>query len=278
MITIQRTDAAGKGLSEKQPANPYIIQYANSLPFTVPVGAPGGPLKGSSMAGFPPTLIPPPGLLAERDAEARAEADFGAPGQFNLSGNPVHTDLPPPGEPVPGPGGELTLTALEPNTCELNGPDVTMVCVGNNFTESSVIYFAGQPEPIVFIDAQHISTVITASLPWGAVTVDVSVQEGSSQTTPLPFTFTEPAVALTAPEPGGPFSITRIEDDPDGLALIMPAGTGIKVGDSLLLEASGNSSVNGTYTVTAVKGTRIIIDNMFELPATIEAKGRVTVR
>jgi len=93
-ITIQRTDSAGKGLSEKQPANPYIIQYANSQAFTVPVGPSGGPLQGSSMAGFPPTLIPLPGLLAERSAELTAEGDFSDPGQFNLSGNPIYTDLP----------------------------------------------------------------------------------------------------------------------------------------------------------------------------------------
>lgn len=97
-VLIQGTDSAGKGLSEKQPAIVYIRQNAASQTLTVPIGPTGGPLQGSSMAGFPPTLIPAPGVLAERDEELReGEGEWETPGQFNLSGNPIYTDLPPAG-------------------------------------------------------------------------------------------------------------------------------------------------------------------------------------
>lgn len=90
------------------------------------------------------------------------------------------------------------LESILPNTAELNSPDVTLHCIGTGFTPSSVIYFAGQPEPIVFVSAEEVTTVVKPSLPWGAVTVNVSVDDSEA----LPFTFTEPA-ARTAPPPRG---------------------------------------------------------------------------
>src|SRR3954464_7044112 len=98
-VYIAGGDSAGKGLAEGQPAIVYIQQNALSQAFAVPVGATGGPLKGSTIAGDPPVLFPPPkGVLAEREQEeekAEKQPTYTDPGQFNLSGNPHYIDLPP---------------------------------------------------------------------------------------------------------------------------------------------------------------------------------------
>lgn len=207
----------------------------------VPVGAPGGPLSGSTLTGaIPEELVPGP-------------------------------------EPTPAP----VLTSLNPATAVLNDPDVTMHCIGSGFTPESVIYFAGQPEPIVFVSEGDISTVITLSLPWGAVTVPVYVENTDAQrSATLDFTFTEAAAAPeTAPEstPLGPFTIVRVEDHADGLLVVLADGD-VHVGDTVLIEATGNTSVNGSYTVlSATSPTEIVVDNTYELLALIENKGRLTI-
>jgi hypothetical protein len=76
--------------------------------------------------------------------------------------------------------------------------------------------------------------------------------------------------------PYGPLTITRIEDHEDGLAVQLASGD-VHVGDDVLIEATGNTSVNGTYTVLAIEGSAVIIDSAYELAAPIEAKGRLTV-
>ena len=114
----------------------------------------------------------------------------------SLYGAPEGADWPgsifePPEPEVPE---APVLTSLDPNTAELNAPDITMHCHGTGFTAESVIVFAGQDEPIVFISANEITTGITLSLPWGAVTVPVSVRNADGQeTASLDFTFTEAA-------------------------------------------------------------------------------------
>ena len=76
----------------------------------------------------------------------------------------------------PDPALAPTLTSLDPNTAVLGSEDFTLRCLGTNFTEESVINFAGQPEPIVFVSAEEITTIVKPSLGWGAVTVPVCVQ------------------------------------------------------------------------------------------------------
>jgi hypothetical protein len=113
--------------------------------------------------------------------------------------SPEGSDWPQlPGGPVGGgePGPAPTLTSLDPNTAVLGAPNITMHCRGSGFTPESVIVFAGQDEPIVFISPEDITTVITLSLPWGAVTVPVSVRNADGQqTADLDFTFTEEAAS-----------------------------------------------------------------------------------
>jgi len=87
-----------------------------------------------------------------------------------------------------------TLTSLDPTTAELGAPDVTLHCHGSGFTAESLIIFADQDEPIEFISDSEITTIITLSLPWGAVTVPVKVRNADGQeSAALDFTFTEAA-------------------------------------------------------------------------------------
>ena len=285
-ITVQRTDSAGKGLTQKQPANPYIIQYANTQPFTVPFGAPGGPLQGSSMAGFPPTLIPPPGLLAELEGELGKTTDFSQPGQFNLSGNPIYADLPapdqPPTGPEPEPGFEPTLAAIDPTEAEIGGADLTLTCSGTNFTDTSVIVFNGGVELTEFVSDTELTTIVKPSTATIAGDFPVLVRQGTFETTAFAFTFTEPVAPLSQGRalPLGPLTILRVEDHAEGLAIFLH-DEDVRVGDTVLVEATGNTSVNGSYTVLSVEPgsgeIEVIVDNTYELAATIEAKGRVTI-
>jgi IPT/TIG domain len=97
------------------------------------------------------------------------------------------TNLEPEEEEAP------TLSSISPDTAELNSADVTMICTGSGFTEDSVINFAGNDEPIVFVSDTEISTVVKPSLPWGAVSVPVLVKNGTAESASLNFTFTEAA-------------------------------------------------------------------------------------
>ena len=127
----------------------------------VPVGEPGGPLSGSTLTGALPTGLVPP-------------------------------------EPGPEPEVAPTVSSLDPATAELNSPDFPLHVHGTGFTEASVIYFAGQPEPIEFVSAQEITTIVKPSLPWGPATLPVYVQNGDLISNPLDFTFTEPVAPLAA--------------------------------------------------------------------------------
>jgi hypothetical protein len=100
------------------------------------------------------------------------------------NGGPEISGTEPPTPPEPA-----TLTSIDPNTAVLNDPDFTLTCTGSGFTPASTIFFADQPEPIVYVSAEEITTIVKPSLPWGAVTVPVRVDDSE----PLDFTFTETA-------------------------------------------------------------------------------------
>jgi hypothetical protein len=292
-VIIQGTDSAGKGLSEKQPAIVYIQQFAASQAFAVPIGPSGGPLQGSSVAGFPPTLIPPPTGLMRADAELTAEGGFSDPGQFNLSGNPIHQDLPPAeggelpppdggGGTDPEPGMEPTLTSLDPDTAELGSADITLRVLGTNFTDSSVIHFSDNDEPTTFVSDTEVTTGVKPSLGWGAVSLPVTVKQGSYETDPLDFTFTEPVEAPTPVDerllPDHPILISAVERIGDGIGLTLNEDVDVRPGDYVLIEATGNTQVNGSYAVLQVNGRQVVVANMVDLSAPIEGKGRVTIQ
>jgi hypothetical protein len=181
-------------------ARVYVQQFIASQAFTVPLGPPSGPLKGSNLAGFPPTALPAPkeGEILGRGTFTAVGGELTDPGQLNLTGNPHYISLPPAGEstppepPVTGPAP--VVSALAPDTAVLGDPDFTLSVQGTGFTEESVIMFAGQPEPIVFVSDTEVTTVVKPSLGWGAVAVQVSVKNVDGQeSNAMPFVFTEAA-------------------------------------------------------------------------------------
>jgi len=94
--------------------------------------------------------------------------------------------------PEPEPGFEPTLDAIDPVEAEISGADVTLTCTGTNFTETSVIVFNGGPEPTTFVSDTELTTIVRPSTASVAGDFPVLVQQGSFQTAPVDFTFTEP--------------------------------------------------------------------------------------
>jgi hypothetical protein len=160
MLTEQGTTAAGETLAEGAIAPGLILLSEDGTRSVaeVPTYDAGGPLTGSPVMGEPP----------------------------------VDLIEPPVADVAP------VLSSLNPNTAELGSADVTMHCIGSGFTESSVIMFAGQPEPIVFISDTDITTIVKPSLGWGVVTVQVTVKNDTAESEPQDFTFTEAVVPLKA--------------------------------------------------------------------------------
>lgn len=125
--------------------------------------------------------------IPDLDEKIAAAAAMAA--KWTEAGGPVIVPVEPPEPPEP-----VALTSIDPTTAVLNDPDVTLHCYGSGFTTSSTIYFADQPEPITFVSAEEVTTIVKPSLPWGAVTVPVRVDDSA----PLDFTFSETAAARTS--------------------------------------------------------------------------------
>jgi IPT/TIG domain len=98
-------------------------------------------------------------------------------------------------EAIPGPDVPSlpppSLTAIEPNTLPVPGPDTEVVLTGANFNENSQIMWNGSAEPTTYIDPEHLSTIVRpstveAELPF---TLPVAVLNGSILSDPIEFTF-----------------------------------------------------------------------------------------
>jgi hypothetical protein len=222
----------------------------------VPIGAPGGPLSGSSLTGAIPIELEPP---------------------------PEPEPIPEPG-PDPLPGEEPVLNSINPSSARLGSADLTMNVNGNRFTDTSIIYFNGGAEPTTFNNAGQVSTIVKPSTATIAGSFPVWVQQGSFQTGAKDFTFLDPQIDHALPEmpagqrafPLGPFNIVRVDDDVEGLSLELVEGD-VRVGDTVTIEATGSSSVNGNYTVLSADNGVIVFDSDFALTTPIEGKGRLTV-
>lgn len=79
------------------------------------------------------------------------------------------------------------------------------------------------------------------------------------------------------PPPEEPIAADRFERGEDGLHITLREPADIEVGTVVRIEATGNSKVNGEFTVTAVQGAEITVDNPVELGGVISSKGRITV-
>ena len=296
-VFIQGTDSNGKGLSEKQPALRYVIQFAASQAFSVPAGPTGGPLQGSSVAGFPPTLIPLPTSDTRSDAELHAAGEFSDPGQFNLSGNPRYTSLPPAdgsgGETDPDnpePGMEPTLTSIDPTSAAIGDPDLTLTVTGTNFTDSSVIVFNGGDEATTFVSDTEVTTTVKPSTASTPGDYPVTVRQGGYAAMPLQtFTFTEAGApargrrgykndpAETREFPSGPIGITKIEKVGDELHIEVTS-TDVQAGDFVRITATGRTDINGDYRVNATAGSVIhVVGGNIELWQAISDRGRLVI-
>lgn len=250
MIVEQGANAAGASLDEGVVAPGLLMQVDGDVqkvgggPVEVPTGAPGGPLQGSTLTGAIPSDVAPP-----------------TPPQ------------PEPG-PDPEPGMEPVLDSLDPAFAVIGSDDVTMHCHGRNFTETSVIVFNGGEENTVFVSDTEVTTIVKPSLAGTPVSVPVLVRQGTVDSNAVNFNF-EVDEELPPERDVGPFDITSIADHPNGLAITLASGE-VLDGDTVLIEATGNTSVNGQYEVSIVDGV-IVVFNEMELAAPIEAKGRLTI-
>jgi len=210
--------------------------------FKVPEGPAGGPLQGSSMSGAIPAGVQP-------------------------------EPLPPDPEGMPP-----ALNSINPSSARIGTADVTMNVNGQRFVEGAVIVFNGGDEPTTFHGDLQLSTIVKPSLAEVAISVPVWVRNPDGQRSEVEktFTFTDPQVEEQRTFPAGPFTITLVEDHPDGIAVTLADGD-VRVGDAVLVEATGNTSINGAYTVLSVDGQTVVVDNDVTLETPIEAKGRLTV-
>ena len=143
--------------------------------FNVPMGPPGGPLQGSSLAGPNPASMPDPRDLLRLLGLAAI-----------ISG----------GGPVSPPEEDPELTSLSPNEAILGSGDILLTCHGTGFTPTSVINFAGYDEPTTFVSETAVTTGVKPSLGWGVVSVPVFIKSGPLVSETLQFEFTDPAAPI----------------------------------------------------------------------------------
>jgi len=103
-------------------------------------------------------------------------------------------DTNPEPEPPPVTAPAPTLASLAPNSAEVGGTDVVMVCTGTGFTPASVIVFNGFDEPIEFLSDTQISTIVKPSI-FGEGILPVEVRDVGGTSNSLNFTFTEAPVS-----------------------------------------------------------------------------------
>jgi IPT/TIG domain len=268
-LEIQSFTAAGEIIAQGAIAPGYILQAGDAAPMVE--GPRGGPLQGSTFEPEPVFEVPagPPG----------------GPLQGSSLAGPIPEDLAPvtPPEPEPNPDAP-TITSLAPATAVIGSTDFTMRVLGTNFIETSVITFNGGDEATEFVSDTELTTGIKPSTAGTPGDYPVQVKNGTLVSNYVNFSFTEAA----APEGGertfpmGPFNIVQVTYDDELGQLVFqldPAASGaIENGDTILVEATGTTAVNGTYTAENVAGPEFSV-TMAATPLTgvIDNKGRATV-
>lgn len=275
MLVVQNSTSAGEVHAQGEIAPGVVIQAGGGpiLPppeedvesraeasqrsvedITVPGGPPGGPLQGSSMMGaLPESLKPPP-------------------------------EPPEPGEIPPN------IAGINPTTAKIQSGDVTLAIVGTGFTAESILVWNGADDTCTFVSDKKLTTIVKTDLATVPSTCTVAVRNGDLLSNQLNFLLIEndEVRALSQVEersaPVESYTIRAIDDHADGIAIMLNTpqdfqeGTlGVGKGDRVRVEATGNTSVNGEYTVLVQDGTTIIVDNNYELLAPIVNKGRVSI-
>lgn len=233
----------------------------------VPVGAEGGPLQGSSLTGAIPEGAPVP---------------------------------PEPGTPV--------LSTISPSTAAFSAPPFTMILTGSGFNDTTTVLWGGVAlAGATLTGAQSMTVPIDPpNMTYDGTnnTAEVRAANGGQWSNPKTFKFTgTPAVGneeiegggepepepepqpepQPEPEPEGrtfpigPLAATIVEDHADGIAITVEDASQVQEGDTVLVEATGNTPMNGSYTVMSLDGNTMVVDNMVELASPIENRGRVTV-
>ena len=84
----------------------------------------------------------------------------------------------PPPEEVGGGANLPKATGLDPNSCAIGDPDTTLEVTGMNFTEDTLIVFAGSPTVTEFISDTVLSCVLSPGAFTEARGYPVTVQRG----------------------------------------------------------------------------------------------------
>jgi hypothetical protein len=84
------------------------------------------------------------------------------------------------------------LTSLSPDTVVSGDPDLTLSCIGSDFTQGTVIRFGNYDEPTTFVSDTEVTTGVKPSL-FTPDVVPVTVHTGKLTSDPIDFTFTAPA-------------------------------------------------------------------------------------
>ena len=91
--------------------------------------------------------------------------------------------------------GETPLTpvieSIEPEEVAIGSDDIFFYVQGQNFTDESVMSFAGHDEPTTLEDDGRLSTIVKPSLWANPDTVKVSIRNGNMTSNEVDFAFTD---------------------------------------------------------------------------------------
>ncbi len=247
MILQQGYNAAAAALDEGVVAPGLLLQVddpdvqANPGQYSeagvvVPIGAPGGPLDGSTLTGPVPN---------------------------GAGGGP---DPEPPEDP-------FGIVSILPAEFPAGYPDTGATVAGAGFEDGAVVVFGGADMDTDFISDNQLNfTLPSSTAAAGPVAVTVR-NPGGEVTAEVTFNFIEePAQRQGLTGPQGIVSVSRRNGK---LVILVDDPSRILPGLIVTIEATGNTSVNGEYKVLSVDGNEVTIDNDFDLANPIEGKGRL---
>jgi hypothetical protein len=208
-----------------------------------------------------------------------------------------------------------TLASISPTTAT-SGQPVTLTATGGNMIPSSKIVVNNSERATTFVDAQTLRCTLTiqtqGALPvvvrtpgyadTAAQTLNVTLvggvgdegegEEPGGPDAGLPEAPEQPpAIPDETPDHGlpeipeeqpptfpiGPISIVAIASEPEVGLRVTPEDIGpVYEGDTVLIEATGHTDINGEYTATQVGEESFIIDNP-AVDVFIENRGRLTI-